>query len=228
MDTPSLDTVASGAQVDTAAAGDPQAGALNLGAPAAQTPTDKPQDGGNEPKADAKPDEGKKADDKPAGAPEAYEAFTLPEGFTLDEQMLGEFTPLLKELNLPQEAAQKVIDFAPKLIEKTVQQTAAKVLDEVGLGDRASWSQAVQTDKEIGGEKLAENIAFANKAVQMFGSDALKAMFLKTGVGAHPELVKAFVRIGKQISDDSFVPGGKTTTVANPAVRMYDKSNMNP
>ena len=94
---------------DTTAATEQQADAT-AAADAGTQPTDKPAEG-------AKVDgEGTPAEDKkeaPAGAPEKYEAFTLPEGYEVDEQLLNEFTPTLKELGLTQAAAQKVMDFAP-------------------------------------------------------------------------------------------------------------------
>lgn len=194
-------------------------------ADAGTQPTDKPAEGAKV------EDEGTTAEDKkeaPAGAPEKYEAFTLPEGMEVDEELLAEFTPTLKELGLTQAAAQKVMDFAPKLIERTVQQTTAALLDQVGMADRASWSESSRTDKEFGGDKLNENLAVAQKAMTAFGTPELRAVLNKTGLGNHPELIRAFVRAGKAISEDGYVPGGKTTTVANPAVRVYDASNMNP
>ena len=96
------------------------------------------------------------------------------------------------------------------------------------MTDRASWSESSRTDKEFGGDKLNENLAVAQKAMNAFGTPELRAVLNKTGLGNHPELIRAFVRAGKAISEDTFVPGGKTTTVANPAVRVYDASNMNP
>lgn len=216
-----------------------------------QTTADTPNVNGAQPAADtAKPDgqtgdpagkgeEGKtpegeqgkdtKDGDKPAGAPEAYEPFKMPEGYAVDEQLLGEFTPVLKELNLTQEAAQKVMDFAPKLIERTVAETQAAVLDQVGLKDHATWAASAKADKEFGGEQFAANLATAKKAIDAFGTPELRDVLRKTGLGNHPEFLRAFYRAGKAISEDSFVPGGKNTSAAaNPATRLYDASNMNP
>lgn len=221
---------------DTAAATGEQTTADATGTPATgtQTATETPAadtgaaTGEGKGADDATKAEGAKEGDKPTGAPEAYEAFTMPEGFTLDEQMLGEFTPVLKDLNLPQEAAQKLIDFAPKLVEKTVAQTTAAVLAQTGLADHATWADAAKTDKEFGGDKFAENLAVAQKAMNAFATPELRAMLNKTGLGNHPEMLRTFYRAGKAISEDGFVPGGKTTTVKNPAVALYDASQMNP
>jgi hypothetical protein len=70
-----------------------------------------------------------------------------------------------------------------------------------------SWGEAVKTDQEIGGAKLDENLAVARRAVDAFGSPALKELLNTTGLGNHPEVVKAFYKAGKAISEDGFVRG---------------------
>lgn len=166
--------------------------------------------------------DGDKTEEKPDeryGAPEAYAEFTLPEGVTLDETMLAEFAPVLKELNLSQSAAQKVIDFAPKLISQTVEGIKAQLADEA-----RGWHDAARGDKEIGGAKMAETLAVANKAFAKFGTPELKAFLASRGLNAHPELIRAFYRAGKAISEDSFVAGGASVSRAKP---FYDNSRMN-
>lgn len=159
--------------------------------------------------------------EQPAGAPETYEAFTMPEGYALDEQLLSEFSPVLKELNLPQAAAQKVMDFAPKLIEHTQQATVAQVLEQTGLKDFPTWANAVKTDKEIGGDKYAENLAVANKAIGAFGTPELRAILKQTGLANHPEMVRFAFHVGKQISEDAFIQGGKVVQGKSTAEVLY-------
>jgi hypothetical protein len=242
MDTTSTESLlTAGAQDTTAAATGDQANAdaTKTADGAASTDAAKTEDGKTDPgkdaaadgdkgKPDAAKDDGKKDGDKPAGAPDTYADFAMPEGYELDAELLGEFTPVLKELNLPQEAAQKVIDFAPKLIEKTVATTQAAVLEGLGLKDAGTWAAAVKADKEIGGEKLTENLGIANKALgQFFSKDAIAAL-QKVGLGNHPELIRGLIKVGKAVSEDGFVPGGRNTTTESSATRLFDKSNMNP
>jgi hypothetical protein len=230
MDQASPESLLTSGQDTTAATGD-QTNAdatKTAGGAADTTKTEEVKAEGDAGKTEeGKQGEGEKDGEKPAGAPEAYEPFTVPEGYELDAEMLGEFTPVLKELNLPQEAAQKVIDFAPKLIEKTVAQTQAKVLEQLGLKGASTWAEAAKADKEFGGEHLAENLGIANKALTAFFSkDAISAL-QKVGLGNHPELIRGLVKVGKAISEDSFVPGGKTAGATQSAAqRMYP--NMNP
>jgi len=194
----------------------PAAAAAVVTEPAAAKPADSTTTPA-EPAAAAKPAE----EVNPVGAPETYEAFKAPEGFALDEQLLGEFTPVLKELNLSQDAAQKVMDFAPKLVEATQQKTVATLLDQLGMKDVDGWAAASKADPEIGGEKFAENLGVAKKALDTFASPALKAVLKSTKLGDHPELLRAFFKVGKAISEDSFVAGGKTRTPVDPAVSFY-------
>lgn len=222
MDMPSNDTALTSAQADTAAPGvqtTADAASTTPAATGAQPAVDAKPSGDapattTPPAADAKPE-------VPAGAPEKYE-FKAPEGYEIDADLLNEFSPVLKELNLPQDAAQKVVDFAPKLIEHTQNKTIAAVFEHIGFADHANWATALKADPELGGEKLAENTAVAVKAMQTFASPALQALLSKSGLGNHPEMVRAFFKVGKQISEDGFVAGGKTTTPQP----FYANSNM--
>lgn len=142
-------------------------------------------------------------EEKPAEkvAPEKYE-FKAPEGVELDTELLGEFEGIARELNLTQEDAQKVADIGAKLAQK-FQTKQAEVVQEA----RTEWAKQTTADKEIGGDKLAENIAVAEKALATFGSPELRALLKESGLGNHPEVVRAFVRVGKAISEDGLVVG---------------------
>jgi hypothetical protein len=158
----------------------------------AQAPADTKQ--GDD--ASVKPD-GDKPDTAPKGAPEKYE-FSAPEGVKYDESVIGQLSEVARELNMPQDAAQKLLDKMGPAI-------AAQQLDAVSKASDA-WTESSKTDKEFGGEKLTENLSIAKKAMEQFGSPELTAL-LKGGLGNHPEIIRTFYRVGKAISEDSFVPG---------------------
>ena len=167
----------------------------------------------------ASAEDGEKKEVVVEGAPETYADFTMPEGVTLDSDMLAEFTPVLKELNLSQANAQRIMDFAPKLISNAVEGIKNQMIAEA-----RDWHDASRKDSEIGGEKMAERLAVANKAFERFGTPALKTFLASKGLNAHPELIRAFYRAGLAIAEDKFVPGGKTVL---PAKTFYDRSQMN-
>jgi hypothetical protein len=155
---------------------------------------------------------------KADGAPESYE-LKAPEGRDFDPDVLGAFADVAKDLNLTNESAQKVIDkIAPALAEKFERNVAAA---------RAQWETDTRSDTEIGGDKLDQNLGVARKALESFGTPALKELLNTSGLGNHPEVVRLLVRAGKAISEDSMVSGTGTSTPADPR-GLYAASNMNP
>ena len=67
----------------------------------------KPLDSKNDPN---KPGDTDKPDEPSKDVPEAYEKFSLPEGFEYDEGKAKEFGALARELGLPQDKAQRLVD----------------------------------------------------------------------------------------------------------------------
>lgn len=142
--------------------------------------------------------------DKPQGAPEKYE-FVAPEGKEFDAETIGQFSEIAKELNLSQEAAQKLVEtMGPKIAERQMAQVEMV---------RNEWAQQAQSDKEYGGDKLQENLAVAKKALDSFGSPELRALLNESGLGNNPEVIRFMYRAGKAISEDTFV--GNQTGAAN-------------
>jgi hypothetical protein len=128
--------------------------------------------------------------------PEVDYSFTLPEGYTADEELAGELKALAKENKLSPEAAQKVADLGVKMQMKQA---------EAWQKTQDAWVEEVKADKEIGGEKLDANIALGKRALETFGGQDLKDLLESTGFGNNPAIIRAFVKIGKAISDDSLV-----------------------
>ncbi|EHW4465828.1 peptidase [Salmonella enterica subsp. enterica serovar Kottbus] len=193
---------------------EPAAPAADAPAPAADPAKpegDKPQPGaeGDKPQ-DGKPADGDKPADKsddkeqkPEGAPEKYE-FKPAEGQELDTSALEQFEPIARELNLTNEQAQKMVDLYGTKIMPMVQQQQAEAWQKT----TEQWAADVKADKEIGGDKLTANLSAAQRALEQFGDPELKEYLDSTGLGNHPALVKAFIKVGKAMSEDKVVTGG--------------------
>ncbi|HCJ8602413.1 peptidase [Escherichia coli] len=191
---------------------EPSAPAADAPAPAADPAKpegNKPQPGteGDKPQ-DDKPADGDKPADKPddkeqkqEGAPEKYE-FKAGEGVELDTEALKDFEPVARELNLTNEQAQKLVDAYPKILAGVQKRQA-----EAWQAQTEQWAADVKADKEIGGDKLTANLSAGQRALDQFGTPELKGYLNATGLGNHPELVKAFVKIGKSMSEDGMVDG---------------------
>ena len=156
--------------------------------------------------------------EKPEGAPEKYE-WAAPDGVTLDESIMGSLSEVAKELNLPQAAAQKLVDkIAPVMAQRQVEQFEAL---------RTEWRQASSSDQEFGGAKLAENMAVAKKALDAFSTPEFRQLLEQTGMGNHPEVIRTFYRAGKAISEDGLV-SGSAPKAPRDARSLFPASNMNP
>jgi hypothetical protein len=165
------------------------------------------------------------AEDKPAtseAAPATDYEFTFEEGIQIDPDTLGDLKGLSKELGLSQEQAQQVANLGAKQAQKWVAAQEAAIAEA-----SAQWVEQVKADKEIGGDKLHENLGVAKRALERFGSPELTKLLDESRLGNHPELIRAFHRIGKAIADDALVPGGRSTYgTPDPARRLYDNSNL--
>lgn len=147
--------------------------------------------------------------------PESYE-LVMPDGVQLDPAAAEEFTAIAKELKLDQAAAQKLADVGAKMAQRQVEAHAQLV---------ATWTEQVKTDKEIGGDKLDENLGIARKAIDSFGSNELKTLLNSTGMGNHPEVVKFALKVGKAISEDRFVTGSPKGPETDTAKKMFPNMN---
>lgn len=63
------------------------------------------------------------------------------------------------------------------------------------------WETQLKADKEVGGDKLAESIATAKKAVDQWGTPALMQHLDETGLGNHPDMIRFLVRAGSAMQD---------------------------
>ena len=144
------------------------------------------------------------ADKAKIGAPDKYE-FKLPDGVKLDEAAIAELTPLLKELNVPAEKAQALLDLQIKR-----EQANAKAQADAWAKINTDWVASAKADKEIGGTeaKFNESLGLAKTAIKAFGNDEFTKMFNATGVGNHPEFIRFMVNVGKAIGEDKMHVGG--------------------
>lgn len=158
--------------------------------------------------------------DAPQGAPETYD-FKGVDGASITESDVAAYAAVARELGLSQGDAQKVLDG----IIPTIAERYAKASQDAVTTYRADLVAQVKADKEIGGDKLTENLAIADKAVTAYGSPELRKLFNESGLGDHPAVIRAFYKMGMDISNATFVPGGKQPSKGetDAASKLYGK-----
>jgi hypothetical protein len=155
--------------------------------------TEKPEDG-KKPEEPAKPEE-----------PITYEAFKLPDGVTLDEAKLGDFTKLAAEARIPQDVAQKLVDLYSSDL-KAIQDAPMRAWTEM----QNKWQEQVRNDPEIGGKNLDKNLAATKTGLKNLlgeGADKFFEALNITGAGNNPEIIRGLFKAASAHAPASPVVG---------------------
>ncbi len=171
------------------------------------------------PAAEAAGEEGKPAEVKDSeadtttedGAPEEYEDFVIPENMELNQEMVDAFKPIAKELDLPQDKAQKFVDLWSE-----GQKEQAQATEDYWNNVMVEWQTTAKNDKEIGGQAFDDNIASAKRALDTFGTTELLEALETTGMGNHPEIIRVLARVGKAIGEDKIHVGNANSPTDGP------------
>jgi len=138
--------------------------------------------------------------------PVAYEAFTAPEGVTLDQDAVKPYAEILGQAGVPQDVAQSLVN---KYIEQQ-QADRARALD-AWAQQRSTWRDQFIKDPEIGGNRQATTLARAAEAIDRFSGSpenaaAVRKALNDTGAGDHPALIRVFANMMKALSEGRPVP----------------------
>ncbi|WP_051018526.1 hypothetical protein [Bartonella queenslandensis] len=147
------------------------------------------------------------------GAPENY-SFKEFEGADFDPVIENGLKEAARELNLSQAALDKFMD---KMVPLALQRQKERM--EVFSQE---FVTASTNDEEFGGEKLQENLAIAQKAMGQFGSPELKEFLNQSRLGNHPELIRAFYRVGKNMSEDGYVGSSQGAGTGKKTLQDFD------
>ena len=159
---------------------------------------------------DANGEEGK---EKPQeGAPEQYEDFKLPEGYTLDEDGKTAMSELFKGLNLSQTAGQKLVDAYVE------QQTKEKEAQLLALTEqRKQWRAQLRSRPTYAADR-----ALAKKGLNaVVSTPEERELFTNTWMSDHPALFDIFVKVGKMVGEDSPLPTGGGAPVEDTASQRF-------
>lgn len=122
----------------------------------------------------------------------------LPDGVEADPQMLDEFKAFAQEAKLDGQAAQKIVDIYAKAYQGSLQRQS-----EAFQQQQQQWVKAIQDDKELGGANLKATQAITDRAMKAFSTPELIKHLDESGTTNHPEMVRLFHRIGKQMKEDA-------------------------
>jgi hypothetical protein len=130
--------------------------------------------------------------------PEKYE-FKLPEGVNLDSKVMTEVEDVFKKAGLSQEQAQKLMDFNLELSKRNQDEILVNFEKQ-----KKDWIE--ETRKELGSE-VDKRMSFAAKGRDYAATPELMNILKDSGLEANIHVIKFFEKIGKTISEDSFLEG---------------------
>jgi hypothetical protein len=177
---------------------------------ASKTDEDKSKDEDSKDDSEDDGEESKQGDDKKYD--EVVLPEDLPEGMEVDQRLFDATKEIAQKHNIPKEALQELVD------------TYAR--EQVGKHTEVaeSWANAVEADKEIGGDRLKQTQEHCKAAMARFSTPELSSLLNDTGLGNHPELVRVFSKIGKSMSEGGKFQQGNNTSQRSAADILYDKS----
>lgn len=178
--------------------------------------------GGTDVPKEEKPD-GDKKTETPAPTEEAkpaeeiklpvYEEFKLPEGYSADQESIGEFSKLLGELEAAagkldhkgyQEAGQKLIDLGTKNVQASIERLN-EAYTQIFESSKKARLDAFKADPEMGGENFTATVSALQKAIQEYGGTPeqvaeFRKEVIDTGLDASPAVARVLFNMQKKIN----------------------------
>ena len=149
----------------------------------------------------------------------------------LDNELISEFNPVAKKLNLSQKSANELVELAVKLTGKNMQKTS-EALEEMQHAKSASYEQMLLQDEEFSkmdDDNYNQYLNTANLGISKVATKGFQELIKKEGLTKHPDFIKTFHQIGKLCQADSIPdathPVGKSERMADILFDKTVKSN---
>lgn len=167
---------------------------------------------------DAEGDEEDGDDGEADGEGVDYDSLAVPEGYTINEQDLGEFKTIASKMNegkgLSQKDAQSLVDLRMSILKRGQAYWETKF---------SEWRGEIASDTEIGGENFEkQTIPRVLAAAEKYGgSEMVKLVKTNKFYGENPHLVRLLSRVGATLEEGTIERGGKARDTVDTADTLY-------
>ena len=134
----------------------------------------------------------------------------------IDAETREAFAAVAKELNLSQEAAQKVISKMEPALCRRVETL------------RNQWAEQCQTDEEFGGSAFKTNVKAIRRTYMATTTPELREVFRASGLDSNPEVLRHFYRLSKELGEGRYVSESGTRGGGDRSERPSFYKGMNP
>lgn len=165
------------------------------------------------------------------GAPESYDysEIELPENMVLDEELVNQFNPIAKELNLSNKSANKLMCLGVELAKKNFA-GVENIASELQNAERLSYEKLLVEDTEFkafSDEQYDQYLSVANTGIKAVATPEFQELVKAKGLTKHPAFIKTFHAIGKLCSNDRVPNGEPVGKSERPADILYNKTGGN-
>lgn len=133
-----------------------------------------------------------------------YEQFNIPDGFSVDNEKLGEYQQLLAQHRLPQEIGQKFIDMHIQALQNVVNEAQSSHANQIKT-QRENWRNQVKSDDQLGGAGFQTTLQSVAKMRDMFYPQERIQEFndflRETGAGDHPVFWRLLNNVAKKFGE---------------------------
>ena len=155
--------------------------------------------------------------------PERYELAL--EDYAIDPTLVQQADPILRDVGLSNDAANKLLPVARDIMART-QESVVRQIEGAAAAQKQAWHQAFVSDPEIGGARRTETEHFAAKGLDALGyaqGHPFRQALDNSGFGNHPDMIRAFRRLGELVGEDGSFVRPTTATSRNRPVweRLY-------
>lgn len=158
--------------------------------------------------------------DKKESQTQAELKLSLAEGSMLSKAHLEKIETFAKAQGFSQAQAEALLKAEEENIALFADSRQEQFKQTVG-----SWVEAVRNDKELGGASFDATVSSAQSVVKKFASPEFIRLLNDTGFGNHPEVVRVFARIAKQINPSAIVKAGESPSQQKSIVDvLYDNT----
>lgn len=132
--------------------------------------------------------------------------FKLPEGVSLDQERLSGYTDVLGKNNVPPEAGQALLDMHIAEVQRIAERSLAEQ-HRVFAETRRGWVEQAMSDEQIGGAGHETAMAAVARVRDLLvpedRREAFDDMLRVTGVGDHPEFLRAMFQGARFFNEPS-------------------------
>ena len=100
---------------------------------------------------------------------------------------------------------------------------AGKAMMDAFNGQITTWETEARADTEIGGAQYNASVGLAVAGLKAYGSPKLVEALNTSGLGSHPEMIKAWAKIGKAVSESPVLSGEGAKGETSFAASLYGK-----